>query len=93
MEKKLLNDQELENIGCGRKWRDSEQKDYKATAGKFMDYYNALMKAGRYEEARELVSIYTVHSGAIYDKISEATDDSEDILFSKIMEPYWPKNL
>ena len=36
MDKKVLNDKELEKISGGRNWREIEKADYEATAGKFI---------------------------------------------------------
>ena len=70
------------------------------TSKEFRKKYNispqhlyALKKAGRYEEARDLLSIYDICSGLVHNRILDANEYSEDILFSEIMEEHWPKDI
>ena len=91
MSKKVLNEQDLEKISGGRKWRDKEQKDFKATTAKFMEVYNALLDSGRATEAAELAKVYYKLNTQVYYDIIDAPEDSKDILFSEMMKPYWPK--
>ena len=88
--KKIIYDEELKDVAGGRKWRENEQADYKDTFGKCMEVYGKLLDAGRAEEARDFVALFTKLSGDIYADIWSSEDNSQDFLFSKYMESHWP---
>ena len=89
--KSVLNDKELENIAGGREMRESEKRDFETTTAKFNEYHAKLIAAGKGAEARDFVWAYSLMTNQVLNDIAAASEDSEDILFSKAMEPYWPK--
>ena len=91
MENKTLNDDQLQETSGGRLIREKKKQDFLATTGKFNDIYDSLLKAKRGEEARDLLMIYLRLDNKVRNSIANFAEDSEDILFSKLMQPYWPK--